>query len=119
MTPHWLLKQTLFAALLDVDVEAVLSDGVAKLAAQGSPHQIAHYLQNQGVTGVRGQAYECPVARYLDARLGISESAVLVNLVRAGVPLMGITMRIPSEVGVFIREFDGGQFNELLPWTPA
>ena len=118
MTPHWMLKRTLFEGLLGVDVTAVLSDGLAKLAAQGSPAQIAHYLQREGVTGFRGQAYQCPVAHYLGDQLGVPD-AVLVVRGGTGVPLMGITMMTPPEVTGFVEDFDGGQFNELLPWCAS
>jgi hypothetical protein len=119
--PHSLYKSLVTELLGDADVEELLNDGMGKLVAQGSARQIALFLAQQGLTGWRHQGYSCPAARYLNRELGVREdlgwypNIVLVNLTRIAVPVRGISLPIPREIGQFVQEFDAGAFNELRP----
>lgn len=118
--PHWLLKQSIFASLGSIhDVVDNLVDGMATLDEQGTPEQIAQFLLRENVRGWRGQAYECPLARFLDRELNADARLrpVLVSPARYGVPIMGITILTPPRVDAFVRAFDGGMFRYLYPTT--
>lgn len=119
--PHSLYKSLVEQMLAETtDVEGSLVDGIGKLVAQGSPEQIALFLAQEGLTGWRHQGYACPVAKYLNREIGVRQepwcwNVVLVNQVRIAVPVRGISLPIPPEIGRFVGLFDGGAFNELRP----
>jgi hypothetical protein len=121
--PHSLYKSLVEQMLAEAtDVEGSLIDGIGKLVAQGSPRQIALFLTQEGLTGWRHQGYSCPVAKYLNREIGVRQeplswnwNVVLVNQVRIAVPIRGVSLPIPPEIGKFVQEFDAGAFNELRP----
>jgi hypothetical protein len=120
MMPHWLLKQSIFAALGSIhDVVDTLVDGMATLKEQGTPEQIAQFLLKENIRGWRGQAYVCPIAKFLNRELSVDPwlRPVLVSPGRYGVPLMGISILTPPQVDAFVTTFDAGAFRYLYPTT--
>lgn len=49
---------------LEDQVNAV-SDTLDKLATLGSPDQIAHYLEREGITGIPCAGHVCPIHEYV------------------------------------------------------
>lgn len=102
------------ADLQQCDQLRVLLD---KLDAAGSnAAELANYLRDEGVRGVRADAYQCAIAEYLNERLdegytvGVGGTVVLWHKSRrwaVAAALYGHTM------SHFIRAFDKGMFPEL------
>lgn len=123
MTSHLLFTRSAFAALNGVQVEGVLTAVMDKLAAQGSPRQIANFLRMEGIQGNPGRAYQCPVAMYGNRALGIRDDelqVVMANLTHICVPLIAVRIPTPYEVRNFMKNFDHTprQFAPLVrtPW---
>jgi hypothetical protein len=119
VTSHLLFTRSAFAALNGVQVESVLSAAMDKLAAQGSPNQIANFFRTEGIQGNPGRAYQCPVAMYGNRALGIRDDelqVVMANMTHVCVPLISVRIPTPYEVRNFMKNFDHapGQFHTLM-----
>lgn len=103
-----------------------------KLAAIGSPEQIAHFFETEGIKGYKGEADHCPVANYVRRETGLKDvcagrSGILVDLLSVDsthlVDSTPLTERVDfydrmtgedSEayrpISEFIRAFDGSAY---------
>ncbi len=96
-------------------VKPTLSDVVDKLETLGSSRQIADFLEQQGILGVRGNAYSCAVAQYVERETGIM---VGVNIIRIA-PVTAVSddemvSLLGSPLSDFIAHFDAGNYPELV-----
>jgi hypothetical protein len=80
---------------------------VDKLQTQGSADDVALFLENEQVVGLAGQAFECPVARYINRETGrhVGVSAASID---------NIFLEETSAVSRFVRAFDAGRYPELI-----
>jgi hypothetical protein len=86
------------------DTVIVALEQLAPLTTRG----IAQTLRNARCHGVRGDAEQCPLARYL-----MQETGIPVQVVQpfASTPLW--VVRLPYSVARFADEFDNGKFAAL------
>jgi hypothetical protein len=84
-----------------------LADALAALPTE--PHEIARVFAELGIKGRPASAYECPVANYLTAELGI-----IVEVGQKGA-YAGVTeVPLPEHVRRFVRVFDLGAYPRLI-----
>lgn len=88
-------------------------DALDKLAALGSPEQVASYLKQQHCLG-HHSSKSCPVQRYVTKSTGVVGTSVDTHTTVVGFyTARSATMSNPMVVSEFIRMFDGGHFPEL------
>jgi hypothetical protein len=96
---------------LEAPVEApakrTLADVVNALGSL-STEAIRDLLYAQGIKGIRGSRFHCPVARYLN-NLGFSGACVGCNSIQTPAEYAAI----PTSVFSFAVNFDNGYFPEL------
>jgi hypothetical protein len=99
---------------LDGPVQDV-TDALGKLAALGSPNQIADHLAERGIGGMQYRTRQCPVARYVDATAGLQ-----VNVINTVWSFPEVTHMasgyhpVPDVVTAFVRGFDNGDYPHLI-----
>lgn len=89
-----------------IEPEVVLE----KLGALGSSRAIAQFLKEEGVVGLRGVSWACPVANYV-----LRETEVVISISEEGwnsrgAPYTSQRGCVPYTVARFIRCFDEGEF---------
>lgn len=93
---------------------AELHKALETLNAEGSATGIAVRLADDGAKGQRFRPCECPVARWLQARIGVHSASVGSSFTLAEFatnrPAMAMT---PDNVSQFILAFDGGYYPYL------
>lgn len=83
---------------------------IDKLASEGGPDAIALFLQSQGVKGLVGDGFHCPLATYLKRETGACE----VGVGQSGAYLYSETAAEPCTSAVsFI--VDGEQVEKYAP----
>lgn len=111
MIPHSVLKRGVMQVLNGVDVQGILEDSLTTLSIRGDALQIAEFLHHEDVVGRPGRAYWCPVAQYIDNRLGMGSDDMFRHVACvipeiAAVPLMNARSRMPRAVTAFVVWFD-------------
>lgn len=81
-----------------------------KLAALGSPRQIADHLASLGVRGYRTVADLCPVSVHVTAQTGVR---VDIRTTFCDLRKEQRTIPLPDPVARFVSRFDVGDFPEL------
>lgn len=115
MTIMELIEKRAHLATLTIDVEATVGDALGKLEACGSARQIHDYFLEQKIQGRRGRAYSCPVAQFVNNALGVPGYQVTcADTMMVTVPLRAVRVPTPLAVGEFIREFDLGNYPDLV-----
>lgn len=84
-----------------------------KLAALGSPRQIASHFEQAGVRGRRGRAHTCPLAQYLAVETG-HQVAVTWSTATYCDRDGAIETRLPGPVSEFAGNFDQGFYPRLI-----
>lgn len=99
-----------------------------------STEDVAAALLAKGLCGIRGDPCRCPVARAVAVELGLDDPGYVGFDASRGwveategclvVHRGGVEQEIPmpEAVGGFVRRFDGGDFEDLLPekeWSEA
>ena len=106
----------------------MLDFGVAydKLAGFENSGEIADFLKNQGVKGLKGHDEQCPIANWMNAQTGDAITVTGDYISKyfdypADMPyeeyeiIMDEVTRIPTEaIMEFIARFDQGDFPELI-----
>jgi hypothetical protein len=88
-----------------------LIHALAPLEACTTSDEVAALLEREGITGARGSNLDCPIARYLNVKLG---KAVFVGPFSCS--LRGAVDYAPTPVVVarFIGQFDAGLYPQLI-----
>ena len=94
-----------------------LPDALNKLAALGSPQQIADFFLDEGILGTVGHANSCPVAHYVQQFSGleatwISPSSDHIDGV-AGISGTEAYL-MPRVVNDFALAFDNEEYKDLI-----
>jgi hypothetical protein len=94
-----------------------LTEAVEKLAALGSPQQIADFFQAEGIHGLVGHAHSCPVARYVQQVTGAGRVWVSPSREHNG-GVGGVGNRyscyLPRAVNDFALAFDNEEYRGLI-----
>jgi len=103
---------------LDSPVRDV-TDALGKLAALGSPNQIADHLAERGIGGMQYRTRQCPVARYVDVATGWRVNVINTVWSFPEVTHMASGYRpVPAVVTAFVCGFDNGDYPHLIqPYT--
>lgn len=88
-----------------------ITDALDKLAAHGTPRQIADYLFDEGHVGFRRVANACPVARYVRSVTG--HCVDVGSSAWCGTLATSLDSPVPPDIGAFIVGFDHGAYPEL------
>lgn len=103
-----------------------VSEVLAKLVTHGSPRQIADYLTQQGVLGIRQSSNMCIIAEYLRQTTGASSVQVAPGCSCCPPGEQGGTVRARGEDGLFevvalpeplnelAHRFDRGNYPKLV-----
>lgn len=87
---------------------------LAALAELGTtPDAVADRLRALGIKGGRGQLCRCPIAVYIQTRLGV-RAAVSHDLIQWGAWPAWLSTSPPLAVAVFIRRHDSGVYLDLV-----
>lgn len=99
----------------------LLSGALDKLAALGSPDQIALFLAEQGIKGVQDEVSLCPVAKFVQREI---ECEVWINPLTSGKavghagfgddPEFGVSVNLPESVNAFAHAFDNSLYEYLI-----
>lgn len=101
-----------------------ISDVITELAKMETADQVADFLRRKGITGFPTWPDQCPVANLFHAALQD------VDFERRTPPIAGVgeliwhdfadmvsprcSVRLPSAVVAFVREFDQGKYPDLI-----
>lgn len=106
----------------------LLEKTIGLLPKEGAT-EIAKFLEAQGVKGIKENATQCPVARWLQRELGVDtdarETVIVTGRISAAVngpKAINIvdSVATPPSVQHFIQKFDLGDFPKLeLPRPPS
>lgn len=77
------------------------------------PMAVAGILRSAGVTGVRSDALECPVSRFVAQRVGVRIVTSTSRCYARGELQWNRTVPLPWEVSEFVRFFDNGAYQDL------
>lgn len=105
------------------DPQLTLTDALDKLAAQGTSHQVAEYLEQVQALGRIGSPVSCPLACYLDRHVEFDEHVIVgpmgahvvrdVRVIDVDESFDLYSVDLPEPVAAFVAEFDDGLYPDL------
>ena len=112
MTPQQLANQ-----LEKIEVERKNAMREALVALGETPQEVSASLKRLGISGICRSPRGCPIAKYLKGK-GFNEVVASASTVSSRWfsedTYYEISVRTPSGVGVFMNQFDVGEYMDLI-----
>jgi phosphoserine phosphatase len=83
-----------------------------RLGRMRNADEIAQYLKERGIKGHTISAYDCPIARYVEAETGVAVAVAQRSVSPRGDYMEWVMP--PPNVSAFIAQFDLHQYSDLV-----